>query len=47
MGVKLGLSHKRKNMEEVGGGWRRLHNELRNLYSSPNIVRMIARLVSF
>jgi hypothetical protein len=28
--------------EAVAGGWRRLHNEvLHNLYSSPNIVRMI------
>jgi hypothetical protein len=28
--------------EEVAGGWRRLHNkELHNLYSSPNIVRLI------
>jgi hypothetical protein len=28
--------------EEVAGGWRRLHiEELHNLYSSPNIVRMI------
>jgi hypothetical protein len=27
---------------EVTGGWRKLHNEeLRNLYSSPSIVRMI------
>jgi hypothetical protein len=27
---------------EVTGGWRKLHNEgLRNLYSSPNIVRMM------
>jgi hypothetical protein len=26
----------------VTGGWRKLHNdELRNLYSSPNIIRMI------
>jgi hypothetical protein len=28
--------------EEVTGGWRELHNEeLHNLYSSPNIIRMI------
>jgi hypothetical protein len=28
--------------EEVTGGWRKLHNgELHNLYSSPNIIRMI------
>jgi hypothetical protein len=28
--------------EEVAGGWRRLHNEeLHNLYTSPNIVRVI------
>jgi hypothetical protein len=28
--------------EEVARGWRRLHNEeLHNLYTSPNIVRMI------
>jgi hypothetical protein len=28
--------------EEVTGGWRRLHNEeLRNLYVSPNIIRVI------
>jgi hypothetical protein len=27
---------------EVKGGWRKLHNEeLHNLYSSPNIIRMI------
>jgi hypothetical protein len=27
---------------EMVGGWRRLHNEeLRNLYSSPSIIRMI------
>jgi hypothetical protein len=28
--------------DEVAGGWRKLHNEeLHNLYSSPNIIRMI------
>jgi len=28
--------------EEVGGGWRRLHNEeLRNLYASPDIIRVM------
>jgi hypothetical protein len=27
--------------EEMAGGWRRLHNELHNLYTSPNIIRMI------
>jgi hypothetical protein len=28
--------------EEVAGGWRRLHDEeLHNLYSSPNVVRVI------
>jgi hypothetical protein len=28
--------------EEVTGDWRKLHNEeLHNLYSSPNIIRMI------
>jgi hypothetical protein len=27
---------------EVAGDWRKLHNEkLHNLYSSPNIIRMI------
>jgi hypothetical protein len=28
--------------DEIVGGWRKLHNEkLHNLYSSPNIIRMI------
>jgi hypothetical protein len=28
--------------EEVAGGWRRLHNEeLHNLYTSPDIIRVI------
>jgi hypothetical protein len=25
----------------VTGGWRKLHNEFHNLYSSPSIIRMI------
>jgi hypothetical protein len=29
-------------LEEVVGGWRKLHNvELHNLYASPNIIRVI------
>jgi hypothetical protein len=29
-------------LQEVAGGWRRLHNEeLHNLYTSPNIIRVI------
>jgi hypothetical protein len=32
----------RTKREEVVGGWRRLHNEeLRNLYASPNDIRVI------
>jgi hypothetical protein len=27
--------------DEVTGGWRKLHNELHNLYSSPSIIRII------
>jgi hypothetical protein len=27
--------------DEVTGGWRKLHKELHNLYSSPSIIRMI------
>jgi PAS domain-containing protein len=27
--------------DEVIGGWRKLHTELHNLYSSPSIIRMI------
>jgi hypothetical protein len=27
--------------DEVTGEWRKLHNELNNLYSSPNIVRVV------
>jgi hypothetical protein len=29
------------NRDEVTGGWRKLHNEFHNLYSSPSIIRMI------
>jgi hypothetical protein len=28
-------SVKRPKREDVAGGWRRLHNELHNLYASP------------
>jgi hypothetical protein len=27
--------------DEETGGWRKLHNELHNMYSSPSIIRMI------
>jgi hypothetical protein len=27
--------------DEVTGGWRKLHNELRDLYSSQSIIRII------
>jgi hypothetical protein len=27
--------------DEVPGGWRKLHNELHNLHSSPSIIRVI------
>jgi hypothetical protein len=29
------------NRDEMTGDWRKLHNELLNLYSSPNIIKMI------
>jgi hypothetical protein len=29
--------------DDVTGGWRKLHNELHNLYSSPSIIRMKTR----
>jgi hypothetical protein len=32
------FGHKR---EEVAGGWRRPHNELHNLYVSPDIITVI------
>jgi hypothetical protein len=44
MGIKLGLSHKGKNIDEGvrTGGWRRLHSEkLHKLNVSPNIIRVI------
>jgi hypothetical protein len=37
--LRITLGPKR---DKVTGGWRKLHNEeLHNLYSSPNIIRMI------
>jgi hypothetical protein len=35
--------------EEVAGGWRRLHNEeLHNLYTAPNIIRLaISRMMGW
>jgi hypothetical protein len=30
--------------DEVAGEWRKLHDELRDLYSSPNIIRMIKQI---
>jgi hypothetical protein len=30
----------RPKREEVAGGWRRLHNELHNVYNSPKIIRV-------
>jgi hypothetical protein len=34
-------------IDEVTGDWRKLHNEeLHNLYSSPNIIRMMGRACS-
>jgi hypothetical protein len=47
-GHKLGVLEKRvlrrifgPKREERAGGWRILHEELHNLQSSPNIIRMI------
>jgi hypothetical protein len=32
----------RPKEEEVAGGWRKLHNEeLHNLYTSPNVIKLI------
>jgi hypothetical protein len=43
---ELGVFENRRSIfkpkeEEMAGGWRILHNELRNLYASPNIIRVI------
>jgi truncated hemoglobin YjbI len=27
--------------DEMAGGWRKLHEQLRNFYSSPNIISII------
>jgi hypothetical protein len=49
LGLTLKVEHKLRVLrrtfgpkrEEVAGGWRRLHNEeLHNLYTSPNIIRV-------
>jgi hypothetical protein len=34
-----------KQLEEVAGGWRRLHNEEpQNLYGSPNVIRVMTQI---
>jgi hypothetical protein len=33
--------------DEVTGEWRKLHNELHNLYSPPNIIRVIKSRMLF
>jgi hypothetical protein len=41
---KLGVFENRvlrRKRDEVVADWRKLHNEFRNLYSSPSIIRMI------
>jgi hypothetical protein len=39
---RLTVFENRVLMEEVAGGWRRLHNEeVHKLYASPNIIRVI------
>jgi transcription termination factor 2 len=36
------MTHVSSSVDEVTGGWRKLHNEeLHNLYSSPSIIRVI------
>jgi hypothetical protein len=42
-GLKIfGVQQRSPKRDEVTGDWRKLHNEeLHNLYSSPNIIRMI------
>jgi len=30
-----------ENREEVVGGWRRMQKDLHNLYTSPNVIRVI------
>jgi hypothetical protein len=37
--VLRGIFGKKRN--EVVGGWRKLHNELHNLYGLPSIIRII------
>jgi hypothetical protein len=39
MGLKLRIFGPKR--DEVTGGWRKLHNELHNLYSLPSIISII------
>jgi hypothetical protein len=36
-----------RKREDVAGGWRELHNKDHNVYSSPNIIRIKSREMSW